>query len=628
MKTHIEKIIIVNRAPFKKIELDFKENEIAILTAINGSGKTTILSHIVDAWYEMVRPHFPGEFEQKKNQYYRVSSPIYNLDRNKASFVYIRFRNSGGAYDYLDIRNNCTELEYNKTININGKIPFSKFKSSLNKANNIKTTSANFNKNIAEKLFLNNLSTYFPSYRFEAPGYLNEPYKVNLDFNKDSGFSGYLTNPIEVITGLPQLANWIMDIILDMRMNSTVPEMIVFNNLNTIITQALISKKLGQLRFGVGKRGMGSTRIQIVNSSNNSSVYPTIFNLSSGESSILCLFGELLRQADNYKNNIRLNQITGIVLIDEVDKHLHIKLQKEVLPKLFKLFPNVQFILSSHSPFLSMGLAEEALERTKIIDLDNFGISSDPTSNELYQEVYNMMISENLRFKDLYQSLSLKINDGNLPLIITEGKTDAQHIRKAKEILNINDCDCEFYDIEGNWGDTQLKSLLEQLSKVKQSRKIIGIFDRDDVKIVSNIEKEGRNYKDFSNNVYGFCIPLVNQEEFGSLISIEHYYPRDLLKKEDSNSRRLFLGEEFYFSGNSKDGIYQTKISNIRHKVTVNGIIDEKVYLKTDLEQNNSIALTKANFANLIENDADFIEGIDFNQFNIIYDRIKLIIKS
>lgn len=475
---------------------------------------------------------------------------------------------------------------------------------------------------------MNNLSTYFPSYRHEAPGYLNEPYKVNLEFKKLSGFSGYLINPLEVITGLPQLANWIMDIVLDMSIKSTGPEKIVFNNLNDIITKSLISKNLGQLRFGFGNRGMGSTRIQIVNSASNQSVYPTIFNLSSGESSIFCLFGELLKQADNYKNNIPLNEITGIVLIDEVDKHLHIKLQKEVLPKLFNLFPNVQFILSSHSPFLSMGLAEQLLDRTKIIDLDNFGISNDPRSNDLYTEVYNMMILENSRFKILYEALSTDINDSTLPLIITEGKTDAQHIRKAKEILDITDCDCEFYEIKENWGDSELKKLLEHLSKVEQARKIIGIFDRDETKIVSLIESDNQRYKDYSNNVYGMCIPLVNKDVYGELISIEHYYPKNLIEKVDSNGRRLFLGKEFYNSGNSSDGIFQTKISNIQHKIKVNGIIDEKVYLKTDLEQNNSIALSKASFANLVENNSDFIGEFDFSSFNLIFDRIKLIINT
>jgi predicted ATP-binding protein involved in virulence len=626
MKIQVEKIILVNRAPFDKLEINFSENEVAVLTAINGSGKTTFLSHIVDAWHEMARPHFATEFEHKANKFYRVSSSIYNLDLNQPSYVYIRFKSDEDIIDYVDIRNDCTEEQYNEAIKIEDKIPFYQLKPKLDENNYVKSTSSNFTKRIAEKIFNHNVITYFPSYRYEAPGYLNDPYQVNLDFKKESGFNGYLINPIEVVSVLQKIANWIMDIVLDMRSSIMGADTTVFNNLNTLVNDTLISKKLGQLRFGIGPRGFGITRIQIVDTQNNKQVYPNIFNLSSGESSMLCLFGEILRQADNYSNNIQLNQITGIVLIDEVDKHLHIKLQKEVLPKLFKLFPNVQFIVSSHSPFLNIGLAEDIKERTKIIDLDNFGISTDAKSNNLYTEVYNMMIGENEKFKEMFNALNQKIQAGNKPLIITEGKTDTQHIKKAKAKLEIENCDIDFFEIVGEWGDSQLKTLLVQLSKIKQSRKIIGVFDRDDTDIVKDIEKNGQSYKDYGNNVYSFCIPLINQEFYGNFISIEHYYPESLLLKADSNHRRLFLGNEFYESGNSIDGSYQTKISKIQHKVKVNGVIDDKVFNKTDLAQSNSIALSKAHFADLIEKNIEFLGDFNFNSFNSIFERIKELI--
>ncbi len=225
MKIYLEKIILINRAPFDKLELNFSENEIAVLTAINGSGKTTVLSHIVDAWHEMAKPHFPNEFEEKENKFYRVSSPIYNLNANQPSFVYIRYKTIDGNIDYLDVRNKCTEEQYNEAINIEAKIPFNEIQPALEEANNVKYTSSNFRKQTADNIFFNNIITYFPSYRYESPGYLNEPYKINLEFKKFSGFTGYLRNPLEVVTGLPQLANWIMDIVLDMRMNPTLPDM-------------------------------------------------------------------------------------------------------------------------------------------------------------------------------------------------------------------------------------------------------------------------------------------------------------------------------------------------------------------------------------------------------------------
>jgi len=616
MKIYLEKAIFVNRAPFDKLELDFNQNEIAVLTAVNGRGKTTLISHIVDAFYEMAKPYFPEEFKGKENKYYRISTPIFNVNQTEASFVYLRFKFLEENIDYIDIRNNCTEQQYNEAIIIENKIPFEQFRTNLNEADNIKLVSPNLDGRKSKILFSANILTYFPSYRFELPGYLNDPYKVKLEFTKENIFMGYLPNLIEVISGLPQLANWLLDIALDMQyINSEV--ITLMSNLNTIITQTLISKKYGELRFGVGSQSFGATRIQIIDRQSGESIYPSIFNLSSGESSIFCLFGEILRQADNNNNNIQLNEITGIVLIDEVDKHLHIRLQKEVLPDLFSLFPNVQFIVSSHSPFLSMGLAEVVQERTKIIDLDNLGISTDPTSNELYNEVYNMMIGENDRFKEIYQTLEAKIKESNKPLIITEGKTDIQHLKKAQKSLNI-DVDVEYFD--GN-GDSNLKILLEQLSKIPQSRRIIGVFDRDVLKFISYIEKDGQLYKNYGNNVYAFCIPIPASRENYENISIEFYYADNEIKTE-IDGKRLYFDNELEFRQSASD-------KNERKLTLLDYLDNEKELTKKIFDENIGTLdwiHSKARFANLVETDEAFIRQFDFNNFNQIFEKIKSII--
>lgn len=48
----------------------------------------------------------------------------------------------------------------------------------------------------------------------------------------------------------------------------------------------------------------------------------------------------------------------GIVLIDEVETHLHLQLQKSILPMLTTIFPNIQFIVTTHSPFVLNSLVE------------------------------------------------------------------------------------------------------------------------------------------------------------------------------------------------------------------------------------------------------------------------------
>ncbi len=623
MKIYLSSAAFYNRAPFEKLELHFEENEIAVMTAVNGRGKTTILSHIVDAFHEMARPFFQGGYEGKENKFYRISSNIENLDSTKPSLAYIRFKTSfGDNIDYVNARGALTEADYNALNLPKEKINFHELKESLNKLGFVKKISSNLDQKKAEIFFTSNLLTYFPSYRYEAPGYLNDPYKIELDFAKESGFAGQLRNPIEVISGLPQLANWIMDVVLDIRINNDTLSQILFHNINKVLSNTLTSKGLGPLRFGVGPRGLGSTRIQIMkNQEPSESIYPSIFNISSGESSMLCMFGELIRQADNNINNIQLNEISGIVLIDEVDKHLHIKLQMEVLPILLKLFPNVQFIISSHSPFLSMGLAEITSDRAKIIDLETFGISKDPTTNELYAEVYQMMIGENDRYKELYRSLEGIIQRAGLPLVITEGKTDVQHLRYAKSRLNIQGCDVEFFDITEDWGDSKLELLLMQLSKVPQPRKIIGIFDRDVARIVAEIEKAGNSHKNYGNNVFAFFIPVPTGRENYTNISIEFFFNDSDIKKE-KDGRRLYFDNEVEFRQSAAK-------KNERQLIRLDEAKPQDENSKKIFDENigtlNWIH-SKAVFSDLIENDADFAKDFDFSCFQLIFSRLKEII--
>lgn len=668
MAFYIDKAIFINRAPFEHLELDFKEKGINVLTAINGKGKTTILSHIVDAFYELARPNFENEFEGRSNKYYRISSPVFNIIPSNPSFVYFIFNNNGERWDYLDIRNVCSENDYEANINIDNKIPFNEFAQELKEGMNVKRWCKSAQRDSVIKLFNQNILTFFPSYRYEDPGYLNDTYSFKIEHKIESGYSGFLTNPLVVMCQFKVLANWLLDVALDevrqsqkqniiwnqlspflrrganghnvLEDNQTTRNLInslislasysqqdILKNTNQVIGHVLMSKyPQRSLKLGVGDRARGGTRINIVDASDETIVYPSIFNMSSGEKALVSIFVELLRQMDNIR--IKVNEISGIVLIDEIDKNLHISMQYDILPKLLNMFPNIQFIVTSHSPFLNMGLANDAKERSQIIDLDNNGFVCEPTNNDLYREVYNLMISENQRFADRYNKLVNQIKSNTKPLIITEGKTDYRHIKKAIQVLDRNDIDVEFYEVPDCWGSSQLKEMLDQLSKIKHQRIIIGVFDRDEPSYLSYLDANNQSYKTYGDsNVYAFAIPLVNEDIYGYSISIEHYYDRDcLLKEEPEHHRRLFLGSEFYKSGNSTDGEYQTRASKLQHKVDINGVIDEKVYSKDDLEQLNSIALTKEAFISLIENDENYSRGFDFTNFNQILNVIAQIV--
>lgn len=99
--------------------------------------------------------------------------------------------------------------------------------------------------------------------------------------------------------------------------------------------------------------------------------------LSSGEKKLLGLLCDLTRRlfiANPDSNPLEGN---GIVLIDEIDVHLHPKWQKKVVPKLQDIFPNIQFIVTTHSPLVLNNIYSKhirALESGQVYSVgDTFG---------------------------------------------------------------------------------------------------------------------------------------------------------------------------------------------------------------------------------------------------------------
>lgn len=77
--------------------------------------------------------------------------------------------------------------------------------------------------------------------------------------------------------------------------------------------------------------------------------------LSDGYSSIINIISDLILRMDRNRAGQERNyafDTEGIALIDELETHLHIELQKKILPFLTEFFPNIQFIVTTHSPFV------------------------------------------------------------------------------------------------------------------------------------------------------------------------------------------------------------------------------------------------------------------------------------
>jgi predicted ATP-binding protein involved in virulence len=93
-----------------------------------------------------------------------------------------------------------------------------------------------------------------------------------------------------------------------------------------------------------------------------------INQLSDGEKCLLAMVGDLARRLAIANPSLPDPlQGSGVVLIDEIELHLHPKWQREIIPALTRTFPNCQFIVTTHSPQVISQVKPEGiyiLERT------------------------------------------------------------------------------------------------------------------------------------------------------------------------------------------------------------------------------------------------------------------------
>lgn len=88
----------------------------------------------------------------------------------------------------------------------------------------------------------------------------------------------------------------------------------------------------------------------------------TFDQLSEGYKSVLIFVTDLLyRLSKNAGQEQTTRDLKGIVLVDEIDLHLHPKWQRVIISKLRKIFPQVQFIFTTHSPTIIQGASDDAI---------------------------------------------------------------------------------------------------------------------------------------------------------------------------------------------------------------------------------------------------------------------------
>ena len=665
---YIKKLIYENVGPIEQVVItpSFTPEgnpKPVILVGENGTGKSTILSNIVDSFYEMARKAYNNVCETEGGNGYQFYKAILRSDIHvgkRAMFSCIQFEDNNKKFTYL-YKSGHLERDFIQQrlegISLDG----------LSWQTDEDNKEITIDRGKTEEIFDRDVICYFGPDRYEKPVWLGDKYYENNETMHPGvhyRWSGRLVNKISVKNVTATNLQWLLDVIADSRADisdkdALSVEHVGIDDLRLLGAarknlEIIMSGILGvDVYFSLNFRNAGGSRFKIIREDDNGIVAPSLDSLSTGQIALFNTFATIIRYADNNDINqsIHIDRITGIVVIDEIELHLHTKLQKEILPLLIRLFPRVQFIITTHAPLFLLGMAENFGE-------DGFDVYELPTASKITVERFSefQRAFEYLQSTQLYQSeVSAAVKqagDKKKALVITEGPTDWKHMKAAYEALKekpqyaeiFDGLDFDFLEYEEkdscnsspykiNMGCSQLVSLCENYAKLPQTTKFICIADRDDRKTNNALSVEGAEFKEWGNNVYSFILPLPQIRKDTPEICIEHLYTDTEIKTEyteDGITRRLYMGGEFDERGIAPaiDRFCEKRnVCGPNSIAILEGSSKERITSLTNNDGTN-YALSKSKFASLVLSKTPPFDCFDFTNFLPVFKTIKNIMEK
>lgn len=119
--------------------------------------------------------------------------------------------------------------------------------------------------------------------------------------------------------------------------------------------------------------------------------------LSMGYAAVFDIIGDLIMRMESK----RRYDLEGLVLIDEIETHLHVDLQKKIVPILTQLFQNIQFVLTTHSPFILNSTANAV-----VYDLEKKLLVKDGLTDLPYEGVVEGYFDTDLLSAELRQKFT------------------------------------------------------------------------------------------------------------------------------------------------------------------------------------------------------------------------------
>ena len=486
------------------------------------------------------------DVEVEKGKAYKYRSPSYIKSGEDFSFSHVEFETGEKVQEW--------QLPTSKS-DFEKKRGFTSIRKEWSKIRDEESSSFistfDANSDVTKSIFKNQCCLYFPVNRFEEPAWLNLiNLKAKPSYTDLKHITGYSNRDIICTSPLKNNINWLLDLIFDRQLfdqkfkntsmqvtpgqpHVTVPIYTGFNGQSTRIYDAVIKvirvilRESGNIRLGAGTR----QNRQISVMKDEKIWVPNLFQLSTGEVQLLNLFLSIVKDYDLSQGEFNdLNDIKGIVIIDEIDSHLHTAHQKEVLPELIKSFPNVQFVITTHAPLFLLGMEDHLGE-------DGFEIINMPYGERVAPSDFSEFIAAYDAFKETIQyraEIKAEIEKHSKPIVFVEGDYDIRYLNKAAELLNKTDVldNVQLKDGDGFGNlDKVWKAYNNAISEVVPN-KILLLYDCD-------TDKQDTD----KNLVFKRLIPRIEENPIS--IGIENLFSKITIDKiEKENPQYIDIHEE------------------------------------------------------------------------------------
>lgn len=502
---YVKRVQIQNYGPIDILDIEFPfaddKPKPVLLVGENGSGKSILLSHIVSGLVHAKGIGYPNTPEVDPAKGFKIWSSYYIQQGNEFSIGKVDYESDLSIAELMLQRRKREYQNIPEALSIREdfhklweSLPcddFRKFRSNMqDKSTQVKDA------------FSKNCVLYFPHNRFEEPAWLNED---NLNFQVQiTDVNRYLNSTDRNIISYSPLRdnqNWFFEIaydsgVLELRTQQSQGTLEIGDKPTTLVlfqptysgnatnlfhvTADIVREITGlpDVRFGIGNRRNRAMSVVSETEGRIVSIVPNVFQMSSGETSLLNIFLSILRDYDMCEVAISsAEDIRGIVVVDEIDLHLHAKHQYEVLPTLVKMFPKVQFVVTTHSPLFVLGM-------NKVFGDDGFAIYRLPEGQPISPEEFSEFCEAYQAFTETRQfndDMRREIENAQKPIVFVEGKTDVQYITKAAELLGKGEL-LDRIELKDGGGAGRLNNRWkhrQSISDVSSDKKVLLLYDCD-----------------------------------------------------------------------------------------------------------------------------------------------------